>query len=413
MHLRSLALALTASVLALAAPARAADLAIVGAKVYPSPTAPPIEHATILVHDGRISAIGPEAKLKPAAGATIIDGHGKVVTAGFWNSHVHIFTHALLHADQRSAAELDGSLDAMLNRWGFTTVFDVASILDNTNLIRARIRSGEVKGPQILTVGEPFFPLNGTPFYIRAFVASEHVTLPEVTSIPNAVAREKREIANGADGVKLFTGDIVGGTVGVEPMDLGLAKALVAEAHREHRPVFAHPTNLEGITVAMDSGVDILAHTAGDMGPWSPALIARMNRQHMALIPTLTLFDVDPKREGVPPDVAKRLIDTVVGQLHDFHAAGGEVLFGTDVGYTDAFDTTEEYQLMARAGLDWRAILASLTTTPSKRFGFGARKGKVQRGMDADLVVLNADPAADIAAFAKVADTISGGRVIH
>jgi len=398
---------------ALGAEARASDLAILGARVYTAPDAAPLEHATVLVHDGRITAVGPETALKPPPGAVVIDGHGKVVTAGFWNSHVHIFTHDLLHADQRSAAELDGSLDQMLNRWGFTSVFDIASMLDNTNLIRARIRSGEVRGPMILTVGEPFFPLGGTPIYIRAFVASEHLSLPEVTSIENGVAREKDEIARGADGVKLFTGDIVGGKIGVEAMSLPLAKALVAEAHRQHRPVFAHPTNLEGVMVALDSGVDILAHTSDQSGPWSPALIARMRAQHMALIPTLTLFEVEMKKNHQSAEDTAKLETLVQGQLRAYHDAGGEVLFGTDAGYTDAFDTTEEYRLMANAGLDWRAILASLTITPSRRFGFKGRKGTVAVGKDADLVVLDADPATDATAFAKVHDTISGGRVIY
>jgi imidazolonepropionase-like amidohydrolase len=409
--LRFAVLALAAAV-GLAGKAQAADLAIVGARVYPSPTAAPIEKATVVIHDGRIRSIGPEAEVKAPAGATVIDGHGKVVTAGFWNSHVHIFTHELLHADQRSAAELDGALDGMLNRWGFTSVFDVASLLENTKVIRGRIASGEVRGPMILTVGEPFYPPGGIPIYIRAFVTAEHIVLPDVTSIPEAVAREKREIAAGADGVKLFTGDIVGGEVGVEAMALPLAKALVAEAHREHRPVFAHPTNLEGLTVALDSGVDILAHTADDSGPWGPALVARMMAQHTALIPTLTLFEVELKKAGHPAAI-DRLEAVVQGQLRVFHEAGGDVLFGTDVGYTDAFDTTEEFRLMAKSGLDWRAILASLTATPARRFGFGARKGALAPGMDADLVVLDADPAADVTAFAKVRDTVRGGRLIY
>jgi len=49
-------------------------------------------------------------------------------------------------------------LDQMLTRWGFTTVFDIASVLDNTNNIRHRIEKGEVCGLRILTVGEPFYP---------------------------------------------------------------------------------------------------------------------------------------------------------------------------------------------------------------------------------------------------------------
>src|SRR5579875_1598002 len=63
--------------------------------------------------------------------------------------------------------------------------------------------------------------------------------------------------------------------------------------------------------------------------------------------------------------------------------------------------------------LDWRAILTSLTTAPAARFGYAGRKRMIKPGMDADLVVLDGDPAKDVAAFAKVQDTISDGRIIY
>jgi imidazolonepropionase-like amidohydrolase len=101
----------------------------------------------------------------------------------------------------------------------------------------------------------------------------------------------------------------------------------------------------------------------------------------------------------------------ITTEVKDYAAAGGQILFGTDVGYTDAFDTTEEYRLMS-AALDWRAILRALTTAPAERFGYAARKGRIAQGMDADLVLLDADPAQDPTAFARVRDTIRAGRVI-
>jgi len=115
------------------------DLALVGAKIYPSPADPAIENGSILVHDGRIAAVGPTSTVKIPKGATVIDCKGLVVTAGFWNSHVHILTLGLLHADKLSSEQIGAQLEEMLTRWGFTTVFDIASVLENTNLIRRRI----------------------------------------------------------------------------------------------------------------------------------------------------------------------------------------------------------------------------------------------------------------------------------
>src|SRR5262245_39368150 len=114
-------------------------LAITNARIYPAPDVRPIERGAIIIRSGRIAAFG--ADVSAPAGARVIDAGGGAVTAGFWNAHVHIFTHELLHADQKSDADITATLTQMLNRWGFTSVFDVASILSNTNNIRTRIRA--------------------------------------------------------------------------------------------------------------------------------------------------------------------------------------------------------------------------------------------------------------------------------
>ncbi|MGH9613972.1 MAG: amidohydrolase family protein, partial [Bryobacteraceae bacterium] len=100
-------------------------------------------------------------------------------------------------------------------------------------------------------------------------------------------------------------------------------------------------------------------------------------------------------------------------QLNAFLRAGGDVLFGTDVGYTDVFDTSEEFKWMSRGGMSYRQILASLTENPARRFGFSARSGRISKGFDADLVVLRADPSRDVAAFSQIRYTIRNGIVIY
>ena len=82
-----------------------------------------------------------------------------------------------------------------------------------------------------------------------------------------------------------------------------------------------------------------------------------------------------------------------VAQLKNYFSHGGTILFGTDVGYTQLYDTTSEYEYMGRAGMNFRDILASLTTNPATFFKAG-RTGKVVKGYAADLVVLDADPGA-------------------
>jgi len=387
----------------------AVDLALVGAKIYPSPTEPPIENGSILVHQDQILAIGPASSIKIPRGAAVIDCKGLIVTAGFWNSHVHIFTPGLLRARDSTAKDLDEQLDTIFNRWGFTTVFDIASVLDNTLALRRRIESGELRGPRILTVGEPIWTVE--PVYVREYMRDNNIHIPDTETPDQAIALVRDHAAKGADGIKLFTGSVQAGNK-IAPLPLDIAKAAVEEAHRHGMPVFAHPQNVEGVEIAINSGVDILAHTVPDSPPWTPEYVARLKRANLALIPTLTLWDFVARGGQGTDQEREAWIDKMVAELRAYSKADGEVLFGTDVGYTDHFDTTLEFTLLSRAGMTYRQILASLTTNPAKRFRFSSHSGRIANGMDADLVVLGADPAHDVTAFSNLRYVIRGGKLI-
>ncbi len=387
----------------------ASELALVGGKIYLSPSEPAIENGSILIHGGHILSVGPSDEIKVPHGMTVIDCKGLVVTAGFWNSHVHILLPGLLHAEKRSPEQISSQLKEMLTRWGFTTVFDLASVLKNTNFIRRRIASGEVKGPRILTVGEPFWVK--TPIYIKAFLEANQVSIPEVKSTVEATERVRQQIHGGADGIKIFANSVERNCVLTMPLDL--AKAIVVEAHRAGEPVFAHVSNNQGIEVAIQSGVDILAHTTPLDSPWGPAFVQRMTAAHIALTPTLTLWDVEARKSHASPDDIEQWMSKAARQLQAFYQAGGQVLFGTDVGYIEQFDTSEEFKWMSRAGMSFQEILASLTTNPAQRFGYSTHSGRIAKGMDADLVVLRADPAQSTSAFSKIRYTIRSGEILY
>ena len=394
--------------------AHSSELILTHARVYPSPDAPPLDDAIIVVQDGRVVSLrqaSSKAAMPDTRGATLIDCTGLTVTAGLWNSHVHILPVELLHADEKTGPQLTSALQEMLTRWGFTTVFDIASILANTNVIRTRIASGEILGPRILTTGEPFFPVHGVPSYVSKYLDENGIVLPDDLTSAAAVERVGREVGAGADGIKIFAGAIEGDSVLLMPLDR--ARAIVQEAHRLRRPVFVHPSNLAGIDIALDSGADVLAHVTSDDDAWPPALIGRMRAAHMSLIPTLTLFDVEAKKGGAPPDVEQTIVDRAVARLRAYNAAGGDVLFGTDVGYIYQFDTSEEYALMQRAGMTFPQILASLTTNPARRFGVADHSGRIAVKMDADLSVFQGDPGTDISALSRVSYTIRAGKVIY
>ncbi len=409
MRLRLLCLLLVLWTVVAVGRAHASDVALVGARIYPSPTESAIENGSILIRNGRIVAVGPAAAVRIPHRTTVIDCKGLVVTAGFWNSHVHILLPGLLHAENLSSEQIDSQLQGMLTRWGFTTVFDIASVLQNTNLIRDRIKSGDVKGPRILTTGEPFWGKGGTPIYVQGFLEANHINIPEVESTAQARERVRQQIRDGADGIKIFANSAE--SDGMLTMPLDLAKAIVAEAHRAGKPVFAHVSNNQGTEIAIKSGVDILAHTTPTDDAWSPSFVHRLTAAHMALTPTLTLWEVESPNASA--DELEKGMNRAAQQLGDFYRAGGQVLFGTDIGFMEQFDTSEEFKWMSRAGMNYQGILASLTTNPAQRFGYSTHSGRIAKGFDADLVVLSADPAQDTSAFSKVRFTIRNGEVIY
>jgi imidazolonepropionase-like amidohydrolase len=288
----------------------------------------------------------------------------------------------------------------MLTRWGFTTVWDLGSDPNNTLALRHRIEAGEIPGPQILMAGD-IFPKGGHPVYLPA-----EMQLPEAASAQQAEEMARQYLKMGLDGIKLFTGSFMGNKPVVN-MDTAVVKAAVDVAHAQGKPVFAHPQNYAGVDNALAGGADVLAHTIPAEGHYTAAELSGMKRQGTALIPTLTLWTT------VVPDAAttEKLVAAGVDELKSYFAAGGTILFGTDVGFQSKYDTTEEFAFMGRA-MRWRDVLASLTTQPSTFFKQAA-KGRVEKEMDADLVVLDADPARDVRNLAKVMYTIRGGKIIY
>ena len=397
---KALLAVLLAAILASAMPAAGdADLALVGGKVYPSPTSQPVSDAVVLVQAGKIVAVGKRAEVSVPKSAQVVNCWGKVIVAGFWNSHVHFET-GWEDATHAPADKLEPHMQEMLTRWGFTTVWDLGSDPQNTLAIRRRIEAGELFGPKILMAGD-IFPRNGHPVYLPA-----EMQLPEAATPEEAEQMAQQYLKLGLDGIKLFTGAFMGAKPTVN-MDTAIVRAAVDVAHAQGKPVFTHPQNRTGVDNALAGGVDILAHTIPTEGQYTPEELARMQQQHTALIPTLTLWTTVVQ----DPLVADRLVQAGVDELQSYFSQNGIILFGTDVGFQSKYDTTQEFELMGRA-MPWRDVLASLTINPAAFFK-ATSTGRVEKGMDADLVVLNADPATDVRNLAKVACTIRAGKIIY
>jgi len=366
------------------ATASAQTLALVGGRVYASPDAAPLPDAVVMTSNGVITAIGSRSEVSVPQDARVIDCTDKTIVAGFWNSHVHFTQSVWKNAGSAPAAALQEHMQEMLTKWGFTTVWDLGSDPRDSLPLRRRVNAGEVSGPNILFAGN-IFPKGGHPAYLPA-----ELQLPEAATPDEATQLTRRYFGMGLDGMKLFTGVFMGPDKPVVNMDVAIAKASVDVAHALGKPVFAHPQNKTGMETVITAGVDVLAHIIpGELG-YTPEQLARFKAQGTALIPTLSLF---AKTIGGPA-LSARLAESGVKQVKAFSDNGGAILFGTDIGFITIYDTSVEYELMHRA-LSEKQILASLTTNPAQYFK-AAKKGRVEKGFDADFAVLDGDPMTDV-----------------
>jgi imidazolonepropionase-like amidohydrolase len=379
-------------------------LAIAHALIYTSPTDPAIPDGVVLIQDGRIAAVG--AQVAIPAGATILPCDHCTVTAGFWNAHVHFTEPKWTGSNWRSSQSLNAQLADMLTSRGFTTVVDTGSNPIDTIALRRRIETGELDGPLIYTAGSAFYPPHGIPYYVRDTAPRWVQALsPQPETPQQAVSEVQRNLDRGADITKLFTGSwIARGKV--LPMPLEIAKAAVEQTHLNGRLVFSHPSNFAGTQVAIQAGVDVLAHAPDSTEGIDRTLFETMVHKNMAMIPTLKMF-------GTTVTKSPAYLDPIYAEVRQFHELGGSLIFGTDVGYMRDYTTDDEFAALAKCGLSPMEILAMLTTAPAGRFGVSNAKGTITPGRLADLAILDGDPVRDLTAFSKVRMTIRSGRVIY
>ena len=252
----------------------AETVVIRAAKIYPAPDKPPIADGVVVIRDGKIAAVGSPDQVKIPKDAQVSECRG-VVTAGFQNSHVHFMERKWDDASLKPAKELEKSLEEMLTRYGFTTVFDTGSDGENTITLRTRIEKGEVRGPRILTVGIPLYPPRGIPSYISDLPPAMLAKMHQPRTVEEARANVRANLAAGADATKIFmvTSPDQQTRLSLAPE---IARAASEETHARGKLVFAHPTSVAGIRTAIASGVDVLVHTTlGESAPWDVELVRK------------------------------------------------------------------------------------------------------------------------------------------
>jgi imidazolonepropionase-like amidohydrolase len=426
MKLTWLALALAPIALAQAQTPRDTTIVIHAGRLVDGMSSEPLADQAIVVTGGRISAVGPWAGVRRPAGARVIDLTGATVLPGLIDNHTHVLLQGDITSDDYDRQLLYMSIPyrAILGArnaqralmQGFTALRDLeteGAMYADVDIKRA-INGGEVPGPRMFVATRALAPTGaygiGGPNW--------ELDLPHGVQVVDGVDEIRRavreQVAHGADLIKFYADRryFVGSDSQLHSQPnftVEEARALVEEAHRLGRPVAAHAVAHEGITIALDAGVNTIEHGQGI----TDELARRMAAQGVFYCPTL--FVGQYVAEGRANTGAPIWTAMVAYHERAFKAAlraGVKISYGTDAGgFSWDLPMTGDFPLMVRYGMTPMQAIQSATSVAAALLGQEANFGTVAPGRFADLIAVTGDPTRDIGALSNVRFVMKGGVV--
>jgi len=373
-----------------------AVLAMTGPRIIPE--------VSVLVRNGRIAAIAPRDSLRVPEGAVVVEGPGRTLLPGLIEMHIHL----------RDRLDLD-----LLLGNGVTT----ARNMDGTPQVlewRQAVREGRLAGPTILS---------GSPFLHRA---ARDAPDRFVATVEDARRMVRRYAEEGYDYVKIAELDD-------EPF-----YALMDEARELGIPVVGHIPNYElplerilAERMASIEHVEELFRVYFDYQPDESKIAPFVELVRRSGVPISTLIHTEEVKNGLfeegrayvtperlaraerylGPAAKERIegtleaiesgqwerhpvdVDFVLRLVRELNAAGVVVVPGTDSGGSFVIPGSglhRELALLARAGLTPFEVLRAATVNAATVLGLGDRKGSVEIGKDADLILVDGDPLQDL-----------------
>jgi imidazolonepropionase-like amidohydrolase len=403
--------------------------AIVGATVFTGYRSVP--DATVLVSDDRVVRVGGRADVTVPRDADVVDGHGRFVIPGLVDVHQHLgFT-----IDERVA-----NLTALLG-FGYTTVFDPFTSLDDFAVLKAHAAAPDAPSPRYLGTG----PMLGSPGGWGDFDLPQTRT---VTSPEHAFAVVDQLAAAGVDAVKAANDDRFWGRTPLAPMPVDIQAAIVSAARGHRLRVFFHAPARRLATQALESGAAGLLHGVLDE-PVDRTFLRLLDRTGAAYVSTLLIFEVlgdvvgtvgrqqaydrrglvpaatyDALRSPqavadieatVDPAVMRSLLPTLRANVGPVSRTGATLTFGSDGGsFGEAPGIGSQFELIlgGEAGLSPRRVLHGATLGAARMLG-RHDLGCLAPGKLADMVVLSADPLTDLTNLHFVDQVVRGGRLFH
>jgi imidazolonepropionase-like amidohydrolase len=373
----------------------------------------------VVVKGNKIEAAGHPKTITVPAKAITIDLKNATLLPGLIEGHSHLFLHPYNETawdDQvlkesraeRTARAAQHARATLLA--GFTTVRDLGTegaLYDDVGLKKA-IEKRAVWGPRIIAA-------------TRAIVAkgayapkSENpdVELPqgaaEVTGLESLLDEVRTQMGKGADVIKIY-GDYRWGLHN-ETLPTFSTEALAqatALAKSGGRRVAVHAATAEGMRRAAEAGVSTIEH--GDEG--TPEVFQLMKAKGVALCPTLSAGEAVLGYRGWRKGI-DREPERIMNKKKSFAAAlksGVTICMGGDVGVYTHGDNAREMELMVEYGMQPMAVLQSATSVNADVFGYGDKIGRIKKGLLADLVAVDGNPALDIRQTRQVVFVMKDG----
>ena len=357
-----------------------------------------VSDAAILIADGVIAEVGPDARVPTPEGARLIDFPGATSLPGLIDTHVHLTLSADADPIARLAAESDedlvirGCVNAeRLVRSVVTTAFDRGARNDTIFAVRNALDRRLGLGPRLLVSGRPITPTGGHTHHM-------HGEADGVADVKRAVGVLADQ---GVDAIKIVaTGGMM--TPGSVPSEsaysTSVLKAAADEAHRRALRITAHAHGVEGMWRCVEAGIDSIEHATmlDSNGRWAfdPDLAQAIRDRDMSAVP------------GVADslDNSQRLYE-----------AGVRLIVGTDVGVDGTDWTSEilrELKALVAIGMTPVAAIRAATSEAARHIGRPG-VGALEKGRAADVLIVGGAADRDISAVGRPLLVIANGTFIQ
>lgn len=405
----------------------------------------------VILREGRIEAVLPVGQGWSAGATEVVDGAGATLLPGLIDAHVHLGSTMAVPGRLRIPRPRRNA-EALLAA-GVTTALDLALPVDQIARLHARVQAGRLAGPDLRWSGRPFAAPGGHPrASVRAAypgplvaLATRHIALEVDTrdEVDAAFARRPR-----TGFVKVMLDSLPPGAPTLS--DEALARLRVAATALDER-LIAHVGRPEDVDRALAAPVDALAHLPSH-GALSGEQVDAIAAAGLPVIPTFAAWDafggvaagalpawplaeelltrrqrrglarVEAGRAPLRPGLAEAgattrdAAPTRLDNARRLHEAGATVLVGSDapnLALPAGAGTHYELDRLREAGLSGAAVLAAATWHNSRFVDPDARFGAIRPGWEADLVLIDGDPAADWQAVHRIREVWTDGRRVE